>query len=528
VLQRFGRRLFILGNLIVYWGLLPWAILVAARSVDRALHLPLLPHGVGIALAIFGMGTGLLLALWAGAVLFLCGGGLPIALLPPVRLVREGPYAVSRHPLYLAFSATLLAWAGVSGSIGMLVLLPGVVLVWTVYTGLHEDPVLLRRYTSAYQAYRREVPFFLGLSRRATWPGLIACLVYLIAKSLAHAACGLRVEGREHLPLRGPAIVVANHAGYLDPIFLIVAANRPIRFVTTGEMSQEPFKRWLFKHLGSITIQRYRSDPQAVREVLHALHQDEIVGLFPEAERSWDGNPLPVSRAVRHLLRRVDAPILPARIEGSYAVLPRWASSPLPARVEVRFFPPRHALSPEHVEEILGTIRGISGGRTSLQRSTRGLERLVWACPRCKTIGAIASDRRGLRCRHCGASWRLSRGLELVAPDGERTALARVIETLPAPGAIGALTSQGPVDLLQGGDTLHPIVTGPLDYREGVLRVADRTVPLSTVRTLPLEGRNRLDLGLSDGTRIRLRFHEDSALLWQRILARAAGIESGS
>jgi len=476
MLRTIGRRLFILANLVGYWGLLPWAFLVAAQSVDRALHLPPLPLPAGIALAVLGICAGSVLALWAAAVLFVCGAGLPIALLPPARLVREGPYALSRHPLYLAFSATLLAWAGVSGSIGMLILLPGIVLAWAAYARLHEDPVLLHRYGQEFQAYRREVPFFLGASRRASWPGLLACLAYLAAKPLLHIFCGLRAAGREHVPLRGPAVVVANHAGYLDPVFLVAAANRPIRFITTGEMSRTPFKRWLFPHLGSIPIRRYRSDPQSVREVLRALHHGEIVGLFPEGERSWDGNPLPVSRAVRHLLERVDAPILPARIEGSYAVLPRWAGLPLPGRVDVRFLAPREAASAAQVDEILNALRGVSGGRTVLHRSAHGLERLLWACPNCQAFGSIRSDRRGVRCEQCGTAWELTRSLDLLDADGQRLSLSNVIERLPLPHPDEALSSRGPVDLLRGGETLELVATGRLEYRDGTLRVGEQSL----------------------------------------------------
>jgi len=528
MLRVIGRRLFVLVNLVGYWGLLPWAVLIAARAVDRALQLPPLPLAAGIVLAVIGIGAGGLLALWSATVLFVCGGGLPIALLPPARLVREGPYALSRHPLYLAFSATLLAWAGISGSIGLLILLPGVILAWAAYVRLHEAPVLLRRYGPDYESYRREVPFFFGLSRRPAWPGLAASLAYAAAKPLLHLVCGLRVHGREHLPLRGPAVLVANHSGYLDPVFVVAAANRPIRFVTTGEMSRTPFKRWLFPRLGSIPIRRYRSDPQAVREVLRALHQGEIVGLFPEGERSWDGNPLPVSKAVRHLLERVDAPILPARIDGSYGVLPRWAGLPLPGRVDVRFLEPREVASAAQVDEILDAISGVSGGRTVLRRSAHGLERLLWACPNCQAFGSIRSERRSVHCEKCGAAWELTRSLELVAAGGQRLSLSNVIERLPLPQPDEPFSSRGPVDLLRGGETLELVTTGRLEYRDGTLRVGERSVEPSGVRTLPLEGRDRLDLGLPDGTRIRLHFHEDSALLWQRYLARVFGLESGA
>jgi 1-acyl-sn-glycerol-3-phosphate acyltransferase len=45
----------------------------------------------------------------------------------------------------------------------------------------------------------------------------------------------LTTEGRDHLPRKGAAILVANHASFLDPIFIGLRARRPVRFLVSRE-----------------------------------------------------------------------------------------------------------------------------------------------------------------------------------------------------------------------------------------------------------------------------------------------------
>ena len=51
-------------------------------------------------------------------------------------------------------------------------------------------------------------------------------------------------EGLEHLPRRGPAIVIANHASYVDSIVLGSASPRPLHFIVLQKMFDLLFIRW--------------------------------------------------------------------------------------------------------------------------------------------------------------------------------------------------------------------------------------------------------------------------------------------
>lgn len=517
------KRVFILANLVGYWGILPWLLTLAANRVDRALGLPRIPATIAIGIGTFCLAVGLLSSLWTVVTLYVRGGGLPIALLPPHRLVREGPYAFSRHPLYLAFTLYLVGCGALACSTGFFaVVLPGFTLLWISYSLGHEEPVLTRRFGKDYRAYKEETPFFLRLQRGYLGPGVLFTLAYFFGKIILRVFFPVTVVGREHVPKTGPALIVANHACYLDPILLVAASDRYIRFFTTAEMMHTSLGRWLFTRLGSISIHRYRNDPQGVRELLRALKEEEIIGLFPEGERSWDGNPLLVSDRVKKLLVRLDVPIVPAQIEGNYAVFPRWAKIPLPGRIAVRFHPPQYPpFSEEKIASLLARIATSSGGKTALLRSPEGIEKLLWACPDCHAIDGIFTERSVIRCKECHATWRLDRELILHSADGKSIPLAKLSASLDKEEIFAGketLSSLGLVDLLEGRDQLQLITSGTLSYRKGNLSIEDHPIPLHNLRSLTIEGKNRLDIGFRNGERIRLRFRKDSPLKWQRFL----------
>jgi len=517
------RSVVILANIISYWGLLPWLFLLGAERIDQLLKLPVLPAETAVGIGVLSLFVGIVISLWATVALYLRGNGFPIALLPPSRLVREGPYSLSRHPLYLAFTIYLLGWGALAQSIGfILVVLPGFVIIWGVYTLLHEERVLLRRFQGQYSAYRQETPFLLRLRHAHPGPGIVFTLLYVAGKLLARLLFPITVVGREFLPVNGPAIIVANHACYLDPIFITAATNRYVRFLTTAEMMRTFVGRHLFTRLGSISIRRYATDPQAVRAFLFALKEGEIVAIFPEGERTWDGNPLPITAKATKLLARANVPIVPVRIQGSYVVFPRWARFPLPGRITVRIFPPfLPPLLSKHISSILAMVAAQSDGKTWFCRPASGISQLLWACPICYEVGTIHTKGLAIHCQHCNNFWRIDRQLMLHGSDGKTDSVASLAASLKAEEIFKgqkSLSSYGTVDLLEGEQDLRLIASGELQYQAGVLHVGSISFPVGNARSLTIEGKNRLDIGLGQGRRVRLRFRSDSCLKWQQFL----------
>lgn len=91
-------------------------------------------------------------------------------------------------------------------------------------------------------------------------------------------------------PSGGPELVVANHTNSLvDVACVVVAARRPVRFMTKAPLFRHPAIGWLVKAVGSVPVYRRQDDPKLVaqnldvfRDVHRAIAQGFAVGIFPE------------------------------------------------------------------------------------------------------------------------------------------------------------------------------------------------------------------------------------------------------
>jgi protein-S-isoprenylcysteine O-methyltransferase Ste14 len=112
------------------------------------------PAGAGRAVGWPLLLAGLGLAAWA------VRAAAAIDLERPDQLVRRGPYAVSRNPMYVASALVYVGIALVAGLAWALVLLPGVLLA-THLVIVREERVLDGRFGAAYRSYKGSVRRYL-------------------------------------------------------------------------------------------------------------------------------------------------------------------------------------------------------------------------------------------------------------------------------------------------------------------------------------------------------------------------------
>ncbi len=145
------------------------------------------------------------------------------------------------------------------------------------------------------------------------------------------------------LPPSGPAIVVANHISGLDPLLLIAASRRPLRFMIAREEYERFGLQWLFRAVGCIPVDRSNRPDLALREALKALEDGEVVALFPHGRiirKRRHGRPLKAG-AVR-LAARSGAAIYPAYLDGVLGRGLTLLSLPLPSRARLTSFASFH------------------------------------------------------------------------------------------------------------------------------------------------------------------------------------------
>jgi 1-acyl-sn-glycerol-3-phosphate acyltransferase len=174
-------------------------------------------------------------------------------------------------------------------------------------------------------------------------PTVIYRICRSIARALVRPIAPVRVEGLENLPPTGPFVLVANHQSILDPIFIQSNCPRPVHTLTKStQFSRFPF-RWLLPRILALPARRYRVDAQVVRMILRRLAQGEVVGIYPEGERTWDGALQPLRRGTVRVLLRAGVPVVPCGISGAFDVWPRWVGGPRRGgEVVLRFGRPLH------------------------------------------------------------------------------------------------------------------------------------------------------------------------------------------
>lgn len=118
------------------------------------------------------------------------------------------------------------------------------------------------------------------------------------------------------LPEHGPALLVSNHVSGLDPIIMIAATNRPLRFMIAQEEFDRWWLKWLLARMGCIPVKRDKNPRKAFRESLAALDSDEILAVFPQGAIVTDAESRPLKKGAFVLARLARVPLICIRING--------------------------------------------------------------------------------------------------------------------------------------------------------------------------------------------------------------------
>ncbi|MFI5925173.1 lysophospholipid acyltransferase family protein [Micromonospora sp. NPDC051543] len=171
-------------------------------------------------------------------------------------------------------------------------------------------------------------------------------LLYDLSKLTVGSALRLgwrpRVQGLEHLPRRGGAILASNHLSVADQVVLACLTPRHVTFWAKAEYFTGS---WLSRHvvagMGAIRVERAggRAALTAFDAAVPVLRAGGLVAIFPEGTRSPDGRLYRGRTGMTRLARDAEVPIIPVGVLGTAEVLPVDARIPRRHPVALRFGP---------------------------------------------------------------------------------------------------------------------------------------------------------------------------------------------
>ena len=139
-----------------------------------------------------------------------------------------------------------------------------------------------------------------------------------------------RFYGRENMPTTGGVLVVSNHQSHFDPPLIAVGLRRNLNFLARKTLFKfKPFA-WLIDMLDAIPLELEGIGFEGVKQSLKRLRGGEMVLIFPEGARTWDGEIAPFKEGALTLAQRGKSAILPVAIDGCFAAWPRTHQFPHP------------------------------------------------------------------------------------------------------------------------------------------------------------------------------------------------------
>ncbi len=143
------------------------------------------------------------------------------------------------------------------------------------------------------------------------------------------------LAGVESLPRIGPAIIVANHRSYFDPIalgYLAGRVDRAVRFLAKKEVVDAPVVGQVVRAMGTIRVDRGSGSDAPLALAAEALEGGELVVILPQGtiprgaeffEPKLKGRP-----GAARLAAMSRVPVIPVGIWGTEKVWPRAARVP--------------------------------------------------------------------------------------------------------------------------------------------------------------------------------------------------------
>ncbi len=234
-------------------------------------------------------------------------------------------------------------------------------------------------------------------------------IVFLIPQSsvrfmvwlLSHTAYRIRVFGRENLPDRGGALLVANHVSWLDGALLLLTSSRPVRIVAFSNGFRTRPLRWMARLTGVIRID---TSPRKIRAALddaqEALKRGELVGIFPEGGMTRSGLMQTFRPRLMAITRGTKVPVIPVYLDELWGSIfsfhggrffRKWPRQ-WPYPVSIHFGPPVH--NPENIYRVRRAVQEL--GATAVQQRTNSMPRVTTAfirsCKKQKRIEKIVDS----------------------------------------------------------------------------------------------------------------------------------------
>ena len=246
------------------------------------------------------------------------------------------------------------------------------------------------------------------------------------------------MQGMDRLDKKEPCLVLMNHTCFLDmEIAQRILFPRPLNIVCSndGFIGFFGLMQYLMHWIGCVPTQKYVSDLRLIQDMQYCLKTLKTsVLMYPEAGYSFDGTATTLPQRLGILLKKLDVPVVMIETSGLFSRNPLYnelqirKNAKVSAKVTLLFT--RDQIREKSVEELTQGVEAAFGfdhfrwqkdNGLVIDQPFRadGLERILYQCPHCGSVGHMRGEGIHLTCHSCNKQWQLLPNGQMQAVEGE-------------------------------------------------------------------------------------------------------------
>ena len=139
---------------------------------------------------------------------------------------------------------------------------------------------------------------------------------------------GVRSSGTGNIPSEGGVLLISNHQSHFDPPLVGSCCPRRVNYMAKKGLFHFAPLAWWIMALGAFPIDREGSPLGGIKEAMRRLKHGEVILMFPEGSRSFDGKIGKLMNGFTMIAVRTKSAIVPVAIEGAFQAWPRTQKFP--------------------------------------------------------------------------------------------------------------------------------------------------------------------------------------------------------
>ena len=232
--------------------------------------------------------------------------------------------------------------------------------------------------------------------------------------------------------IKPPYLLLCNHNAFMD-FKVATKATFPHRVNYVVAIDGYLKREWLLRFIGCICKRKFTRDVTLVKQLKQAIDNGDIAAIYPEARYSLCGTTAVLPQSLGKLAKYLKVPVVTLVCHGHHVNSPFWN---LPDRkvkgtqATMKCLFTAEELEKAKPDEVIEKIRKefeyddyrwqkANNIRIKYKDRAKGLHKVLYQCPHCKTEYKMSSNGTILQCDHCGKKWNMDETGSLTALEGE-------------------------------------------------------------------------------------------------------------